>query len=189
MKHKRGYVLLTLLALCLVGIVGLRLAVASLKKVMYPLKYNEIITQYAAEYTLDPLFIDAIACTESKFKPMAESDAGARGLMQMTEETFSWVKSKIAPKEDITFDALYQPEVSVRFGAYMLSFCMQRYNGDIKTAAAAYHSGMGLVDGLLKDAQYSADGKTLHTFPYSQMNNYVRKVAHNYESYQKIYIK
>ncbi|MEG1446233.1 MAG: lytic transglycosylase domain-containing protein [Ruthenibacterium sp.] len=186
MKHRRGMTL-ALTALCLAGLLCLYMAGKTFAKAAYPLKYNEMITRYAAEYALDPLLIDAFIRTESGFKPQAVSDANARGLMQMTEETFLWVKSKIAAEEAIAFDALDEPEVSVRFGAYLLSFCMQRYDGNLQTAAAAYHSGVGLVDGLLKDEQYSADGKTLHTFPYRQMNHYVRKIAHNYERYQKIY--
>ncbi|MEG1270463.1 MAG: lytic transglycosylase domain-containing protein [Ruthenibacterium sp.] len=187
MKHRRGVIIAALLTLAIVGIFALCATVGTLEKVVYPQKYHTIITQYATEYELDPLLIDAFILTESGFEPQAISNADARGLMQMTEETFLWVKDKIAPTEDVAFDALYQPEESVRFGAYLLSFCMRRYDGNLQTAAAAYHSGVGLVDDLLGDERYSADGKTLHTFPYRQMNNYVRKVTHNYESYQKIY--
>ena len=38
---------------------------------------------------------------------------------------------------------------------------MERYNGDVATAAAAYHSGWGTVDALLQMEEHSADGETL----------------------------
>ncbi len=49
----------------------------------------------------------------------------------------------------LTFDDLYDPEVNIRFGSYFVSYCLHRYSGDLATAAAAYHSGLGTVDGLL----------------------------------------
>ena len=82
--------------------------------------------------------------------------------MQITEETFDWIKSKIAPDEDLTFDALYDADTNIRFGTYLISVCLARYENDVSTAVAAYHSGMGLVDSLVADAEYSDDGVTLH---------------------------
>ena len=107
--------------------------------------------------------------------------------MQITRETFEWIKTKIAPDEQIGFDSLYDPETNIRFGSYFLSFCLERYDGDLSTAAAAYHSGVSKVNELLKQSEYSSDGRTLHTFPYSQMSNYVRKVQKNYEQYCALY--
>ena len=107
--------------------------------------------------------------------------------MQMTEETFIWLRSKIAPDEGLTFDDLYDPAVSIRFGCYYLHLCMERYGGDVATAAAAYHSGLGTVDTLLADSQYSQDGKVLDAFPYPQMRRYVQKVTDAYAQYSEIY--
>ena len=64
---------------------------------------------------------------------------------------------------------------------------MERYNGDVATAAAAYHSGWGTVDNLLRMEEHSADGQTLQGFPYSQMNHYVNKITTCYRAYQRIY--
>ena len=77
----------------------------------------------------------------------------------------------------MTFDSLYEPEVSIRFGCYYLHLCLVRYGGDVPTAAAAYHSGWGTVDTLLEKAEHSADGVTLQGFPYNQMNHYVYKIT------------
>ena len=69
--------------------------------------------------------------------------------MQITEQTFDWIKGKIAPEEPLTFDDLYDPETNIRFGSYFVSCCLLRYQDDLSTAAAAYHSGWGTVDALL----------------------------------------
>ena len=152
----------------------------------HPRKYSELVEKYAEEYEIDPLIIYSIIRTESGFDPNAQSNVDARGLMQITEETFAWIKLKIASGEDITFDQLYDPEINVRFGAYFLSRCIARY-GDISTAAAAYHSGWGTVDKLLADERYAQDEHTLKEFPYTQMNLYVYKVGRAYEKYTELY--
>ena len=153
----------------------------------YPLTYEQEVEHWAATYGLDPYLVYAVIRTESGFDPAAESTAGARGLMQMTEDTFNWVKSKIAPQEALTFEDLYDPETSIRFGCYFLSYCMEKYEADISTAAAAYHSGMGTVDSLLEDEKYTSDGVRLEHFPYNQMAHYVQKVNDSYNTYRELY--
>ena len=156
-------------------------------RLLYPRKYSRQVEQWAAEYELDPLLVYAFIRTESGFDPAATSSVEARGLMQMTEETFIWLRSKIAPDEGLLFANLYDPETSIRFGCYYLHLCMERYNGDVATAAAAYHSGWGTVDALLQMEEHSADGETLQGFPYNQMNHYVKKITSCYARYQRIY--
>lgn len=162
-------------------------AVRQVELQLYPRRFSAQVETYAAEYDLDPLLIYTFIRTESSFKPDAVSSVGARGLMQITEVTFDWIKSKIAADEDLTFDDLYDPAVNIRFGVYYFSACLERYHGDVSTAAAAYHSGWGTVDGLLESSDYTADGHILHTFPYQQMGLYVTKITRAYERYQALY--
>ena len=157
------------------------------ERMLYPRKYEALVERWADTYDLDPLLVDAFIRTESGFDPQATSTVDARGLMQMTEETFIWLRSKIAPDEGLLFANLYDPETSIRFGCYYLHLCMERYNGDVATAAAAYHSGWGTVDALLQMEEHSADGETLQGFPYNQMNHYVKKITSCYARYQRIY--
>ncbi|WP_418666172.1 lytic transglycosylase domain-containing protein [Allofournierella sp.] len=188
-KKKRRWVvwLLLLALLAAAGIWVLRVGLHRLDLARYPQKYSEAVDRYAAENGLDPLLVYTVIRTESGFDAAARSGVGARGLMQITEETFSWIKSKLAPAEELTFDDLYDPAVNIRFGAYYFAACMARYQNDVSTAAAAYRSGWGTVDKLLANEAYSADGKVLHTFPYEQMGLYVRKINRNYQKYQTLY--
>ena len=189
-QQQRRRRLLRLAALCLAVV----LAVCAvpplcnrLDRFLYPRKYEQLVEKWAAAYELDPLLVYAFIRTESGFDPQATSTVDARGLMQMTEETFIWLRSKIAPDEGLLFANLYDPETSIRFGCYYLHLCMERYNSDVATAAAAYHSGRGTVDALLQMEEHSADGETLQGFPYSQMNHYVKKITFCYAEYQRIY--
>lgn len=154
---------------------------------LYPQKYTDLVEQYAAEYDLDPLLVYSFIRTESGFDAGATSSVNARGLMQMTEETFLWLRSKLGVGEEVTFGDLYDPAVSIRFGCYYLHLCLVRYNGDVATAAAAYHSGWGTVDALLQKEEHSEDGLTLSGFPYNQMNHYVEKITACYAKYTELY--
>ena len=145
------------------------------ERMLYPRKYEALVEQWADTYDLDPLLVDAFIRTESGFDPQATSTVDARGLMQMTEETFIWLRSKIAPDEGLLFANLYDPETSIRFGCDYLHLCMERYNG------------WGTVDALLQMEEHSADGETLQGFPYNQMNHYVKKITSCYARYQRIY--
>lgn len=179
--------LVLLLVLLVAGTVLFAAFQDKIERWEYPIEYSEYVTYYADKYDIDPLMLYAFIRTESNFNPKADSDAGARGLMQITEVTFDWIKTKIAPTEDLTFEDLYDPETNIRFGSYFVSYCLLRYQDDLSTAAAAYHSGLGTVDGLLSQAEYSADGKTLDHYPYPQMRLYVKKIASSYQRYQEIY--
>ena len=182
-------VCMVLLALLLAAITLLNRGSDTVMNTAYPRKYDEYEHVRHGLEAADCLhrFLHSIIRTESNFNPQAESNVGACGLMQITEITFDWIKTKIAPDEPLTFDDLYDPEVNIRFGSYFISYCLQRYDDDLATAAAAYHSGLGTVDTLLADSQYSQDGKVLDAFPYPQMRRYVQKVTDAYAQYSEIY--
>ena len=102
-KHNRNIYIVLAVVLCLAGVFFVKDAVRAVEEMAYPRTYAALVQQYAAEYGVDENKVYAIIRTESGFKPEAESKVGARGLMQITDETFLWIKSKIAPGEEITF--------------------------------------------------------------------------------------
>ncbi len=154
-----------------------------LKYLAYPLEYSEYVEKYAEEFGIDKYLLYAYIKTESGFDNEAVSSANAIGLTQITNETFAWIKLKHAPYEELVFEDLFNPELSIRFGAYFISRNMERYNNDIATAAAAYHSGWGTVDALLEEQE----SDILLEFPYEQMSNYVYKIDKAYTAYLELY--
>ena len=167
-KSRRPSLLRTLLAVLVVLALAATLLFTVFRRQIdtmeYPCRYNEYVEYYAGKYNIDPLILYSFIRTESNFNPNAQSNVGARGLMQITEETFDWIKL-----------------------TYFVSYCLLRYHDDLATAAAAYHSGWGTVDNLLAQAEYSSDGETLDHYPYPQMRLYVRKITNSYQRYQDIY--
>ena len=189
-KKKRPLFLrlvLVLLALAVAGTVLLSAFRDKIEQWEYPLHYQEYVEYYAGKYGIDPMILYAFIRTESNFDPNVDSNADARGLMQITEVTFDWIKTKIAPTEDLTFDDLYDPETNIRFGTYFVCYCLKKYDNHLATAAAAYHNGLGAVDALLTETQYSTDGVTLEHYPYPQKRQYVKKITESYQRYSEIY--
>ena len=119
-RRKRRLRLLILCLLALVLLVAAPHLWHRAEQLLYPRKYEQLVDQWAQTYKLDPLLVDAFIRTESGFDPVATSSVDARGLMQMTEETFLWLRSKIAADEDLAFADLYDPDTSIRFGCYYL---------------------------------------------------------------------
>lgn len=184
-KAKGIIILFTLIGLIIAGFYGIRYSMVRLGHSVYKVEYSEIVERYAAEFELDPYFIFAVIKTESDFEENAESNVGARGLMQVTEPTFDWVKTKISDK-DIMYDQIFDPEVNIKVGAFLLSYLYDEF-GSNEVTLAAYHAGRTAVNGWLKNTTYSKDGKTLHTTPISDTNHYISKVMKSYRAYEKIY--
>ena len=65
------------------------------RKVLYPLNYKAEICRYADEFGLERSLVFAVVKTESDFDAYAVSNVGAKGLMQLTEETGKYVAGKL----------------------------------------------------------------------------------------------
>ena len=82
-------------------------------------------------------------------------------------------------------DALFEPQISIRYGTFYLSRMYDRF-GDWELAFAAYNAGPTTVSRWLKDEAYSKDGKLVH-IPYEETENYVKKVTDTVEKYKEYY--
>ena len=149
----------------------------------YPLEYQDLIASAAAEYELPKELLCAVIWCESRFQPDAQSPAGAKGLMQLTPETFGEVLWRLDLPEDTD---IFSPEQNIHCGTFYLKRLYNLY-GDWETALAAYNAGMGNVNAWLADPRYSADGKTLQEIPFSETASYVRKVQAAREVYIELY--
>ena len=153
----------------------------------YPLKYTDAVERYAAQYGLSPALVYGIIHTESRFRPDAVSPIGARGLMQITEETFEWARWRCGD-DDATYEQLFDPETNIRYGAYILSLLLKEF-GQPEEALAAYHAGWGSVKNWLSTEEYSSDGVTLLNIPFKDTAQYVPRVKHAAQIYSKVYGK
>ena len=155
------------------------------KEYLYPTKYSEYIENFAEQNTLEKSLVYAVVKCESGFDSGAVSDIGAKGLMQLTDDTYEWVLSKTTKAKPLEND-LFVPEKNIQAGCALLRLHLDEFS-DESTAIAAYHAGRSKVKEWLQDKNYSSDGITLSKIPYSDTASYVTKVITTKQKYQEIY--
>ena len=152
----------------------------------YPIKYNGYVEKYSMQYDVDPYFVYAVIRTESDFHKTATSSIGARGLMQVTSDTFDWIKGRLGDN-DITFDSMYDAETAVKYGVYLLSYLKQQL-GNEQNVLCGYHAGVNRAKGWLSDSEISKDGEIIvSNIPFDDTRAYVEKVTKTYNIYNKLY--
>jgi len=109
---------------------------------MVPLRkfpHHACFEQAASEYNLPISLLLAVARGESDFNERAVSKASCYGVMQI-----QWPGT--ARDLDITrLTDLYDPCINIRAGARYLRFLIDRYNGNVHLALAAYNYGPGRI--------------------------------------------
>lgn len=152
----------------------------------YPVKYSSYVEEASAELGVPETLIYATIQVESGFDPEARSEAGARGLMQITEETFDWLRTKETfGSADLTFEDLDKPDIAINYGTYFLQLLLEEFDGDVPTAMSAYHAGRGSVHSWLEQAKYSSNGQTLDEIPKDDTAFYVQKIQRAMGVYEK----
>lgn len=157
-------------------------------EVEYPIEYEELVEKYCKEYDVEPAFVLGVIRTESSFNPNAESVVGAKGLMQLTNDTFKWVQHKLHGKVIYKSKKLFDEEINIQHGVYFIKLLKDEFKDD-QTVLAAYHAGRGRVNEWLADTKYSKDGVTLSYIPYEDTSGYVEKCYDTINIYRKLYVK
>ena len=117
-----------------------------------------IIYRAGQKSGVDPRFIHAVIKQESKYNSKAVSPVGAQGLMQMMPAT----------AERFGLKDPFDPAANVEAGTKYLKWLLKRFDGDVSLALAGYNAGEGAVD------------KYKGVPPYSETQNYVKKIVSNY---------
>lgn len=156
---------------------------AALKNI-YKIKYSEYVEKYSKEYEVDKYLIYATIKAESNFNPEAKSSQGAIGLMQLLYST----AEEIAPRAgiEVTEENIYDPDININLGTKLLSILIQKY-GNNELALAAYNAGSGNVDSWISKGILKSDGTDAENIPFTETNNYVRKILRDYKIYLELY--
>lgn len=96
-----------------------------------PQNLAQIITEAGRTYNVDPNLIAAVAFHESEFNTRELSNIGAQGLMQLLPAT-----SKALGVQDA-----FDPRQNIFGGTKYLKKQLDRFNGDVDRALAAYTAG------------------------------------------------
>ncbi len=123
-----------------------------------PLDFEGIIHKASERHSVDPALVRAVIKTESNWNPSAVSRKGAVGLMQLIPGT-----AKRLGVSDVR-----NPEHNVDGGVHYLRLLLDRYNGKLDLALAAYNAGEGAVD------------RARGVPAFRETRNYVQKVTEAY---------
>jgi soluble lytic murein transglycosylase len=137
-------------------------------------------------FPLEPALIFAFMRQESRFKPSAQSPAGARGVMQLMPQTARQVV-KVAQLPQALSQDLDNPINNMTLGANYLRQLieMPQIDGNLMLLIAAYNRGPGLVGKWRIAAQKAQDPLWfLETLPIAETRQHVRQVMSNFWLYQ-----
>jgi soluble lytic murein transglycosylase-like protein len=119
---------------------------------------EKIVREAAERHRVDPALVRAVIETESGWNPAAKSRKGAIGLMQMMPTT----------AQRFGVNDAWSPQQNVDAGVRYLKVLLQRYDGNLDLALAAYNAGEGAVD-------------RAHGIPaFRETRDYVQKVQNAY---------
>src|SRR5215203_2060956 len=179
--------------LAAVAIAGLAVAAAvapwadkAVQEVSLPLRHDDIIRQQAEDKGLDASLIAGVILTESHFRDQT-SHAGAKGLMQLMPETADYIAEKSGGTAFVQGD-LATPQVNIAYGSWYLRHLLDKYDGRVALALAAYNAGQGNVDEWLADV--GARGEQFRAadhIPFPETRDYVKKVLAAREEYRRTY--
>ena len=99
-----------------------------------PANYQAKVAELAARFDLSPSLIEALVWQESRWRETAVSPVGARGLAQLMPGT----------ARDLGVDP-DDPFANLEGGARYLREQLDRFDGDLEKALAAYNAGPGRV--------------------------------------------
>lgn len=154
-------------------------------RLVYPIHYYEEIEQNALPST-DKTLILSIIREESYFNPEAKSPADARGLMQLMPSTALDIAKRtknLLPNSNI----LYNPSINIKLGINYFAFLKLKSSGNPRMAVLAYNGGIGAVNRWKKQIKYNSFEEFIEMIPFSETENYFKKVYRSYWNYLRIY--
>ena len=101
-----------------------------------PRSFDALITEASQRFGVEIDLIRSVIKAESDFDPSAKSRSGAIGLMQLLPTT----------AEELGVTDLYDPKENIFGGTRYLAMLLDRYEGDLERALAAYNWGPGNIE-------------------------------------------
>ncbi len=128
-----------------------------------PRTVEQLVADAAHKYALPRSLVRAVARAESALDPAAVSPRGAQGVMQLMPGT----------ARELGVDNVFDPAQNIDAGARRLRQLLEKYDGRVAEALAAYNAGAGAV--------------TRHRGvpPYRETRGYIRKVVKDFEASEK----
>jgi len=145
---------------------------------LYPRYYDELVEKYSKKYDVEESLIFSLIKQGSKFDPNLISKSTYFGLMQLDLKTAKLYNLDITPKK------LLDPETNLDIGVKHLKSLLLSFNDNISLTIASFYDGKELVSNWKLDKNKDLD---VEQIPYSDSQNFIKKVITNYYKYKNLY--
>lgn len=153
----------------------------AIQELTLPLRHEDVIREQSRDKGVDASLIAAVIYSESKFSDRISS-AGARGLMQITPDAANEIE-RHSGGTTFKLKDLGDPEINIRYGTYLLRELLDRYDGDVAAALAAYNAGPGNAD------KWGGSELSVEAIPFPETRAYVEEVLEKQRAYRDEYGK
>lgn len=146
-------------------------------RLLYPMPFGQEVLAASESTDLAIELIYGVIRQESLYRADAVSNAGARGLMQLTPGTAAQIIRRLDEPSARSRD-LFDPFVNIRLGTAELNRLLARYDGALAVALAAYNAGPNAAERWLPEDTLDAD-VWVENIPFNETRGYVQRVLWN----------
>jgi soluble lytic murein transglycosylase len=181
-RRRKGFLVAAALTAIVVGgvvLVGSENVREKIREVTLPMRHEDIIRQQSQQKEVPADLIAAVIYAESRFRDQ-ESHVGARGLMQVTPQTAELIES-LSGGSTFVADDLSDPDINIRYGTFYLNYLLDKFDGNLVAALAAYNAGETNV------AEWGGSDLEKGDIRFEETREYVDDVLEKREEYREHY--
>ena len=153
---------------------------------LFPRPFWTDLKRSAGDNGLDPYLVASLIRQESEFNPGAVSRANAIGLMQL----LPGVGKKLAKETKLrgfSYNMLLTPEVNLRLGTRYFRHMLDKYDGTVEYALAAYNAGADRVSDWRGHSSFRDVPEFVESIPFTETREYVQAIVRNAALYRRLY--
>ncbi len=143
----------------------------------FPILFDDLLNKYAKKRGIDQSWVYGLVRAESAFIEDVRSPAGALGLMQVMPKTGRDTAKRIGLK-GFKASKLKQAKTNIPIGSAYMKQMLDKFNGNIVLATAAYNAGPHRVSKWLPKKGCEEPDVWVEQIPFNETRKYVRRVLY-----------
>jgi soluble lytic murein transglycosylase len=153
---------------------------------LFPRPFWPQLKKNSANNKLDPYLIAALIRQESEFNAGAVSRANALGLMQVLPGTGKKLARELRVRR-FSSNLLLTPNTNLQLGTRYFRQLLERYDGSLEYALAAYNAGSDRVQDWVANGNFRDAPEFVESIPFTETREYVQAILRNATVYRKLY--
>ena len=145
---------------------------------LYPRYYDDLVKKSSKKYDVEEALIFSLIKQGSKFNSNLISKGTYFGLMQLDLKTAKLYDPNITAKN------LLNPEVNINIGVRHLEYLLSNFDDNISLTIASFHDEKKIISHWKLDENGDID---VEQIPYSDSQEFIKKVITNYYKYKNLY--